>query len=483
MNKPRRVTSQAESTMLEARRVARTLATTLGSALLAIAGLCASRPAFAQEWLKDRQYSEGAGVRAGDFEFHPGIAAEGGYDSNWFLRTDKAGFVNSGVVGTPEMRITPSISIATVGTQRAEGKTESAPSPIAFRAGLSGTYQEFFGALTPEQRNMSVDANARLDIMPSRPFGASVFATYSRAIQPSVFGEPDLSFNYDRVSASAELSTQPGGTAGTLDWHVGGTYSGTFFEDTGGQGYNNYSVGAYTRGRWKFRPRTAMIYDASFSYAAFNDVTAGAGVIAQLHNSDPIRAKIGINGLITPRFSLLAMVGYGGTFLVPPSDPTVKQYDSVIAQTELKFFLTAPPEAAGGGVSLSQSTLALGYTRDFQTSYLADFNGFDRGYLKLSYFFAGRALLSLEGGVAAIEYPDLTLLSGKAVPSFTDTRIDTTLYSEYRFTSWLALTGTVKYTTNLSNETLDVAGMGMAAQTYALQWQKFEAYLGVRLFL
>jgi len=172
---------------------------------------------------------------------------------------------------------------------------------------------------------------------------------------------------------------------------------------------------------------------------------------------------------------------------VPPADPTVQQYDSVIGQAELKFFLTAPPEG-GQGVSLSQSTLALGYTRDFQTSYLSDFNGIDRGYLKLSYFFAGRALISLEGGAAAIEYPQLALFSdapGKSTAAFTDTRIDGTLYSEYRFTNWLGLTGTVKYTTNLSNESFNITpfGSGQAAQLYALQWQKFEAYLGVRLFL
>jgi len=101
------------------RRVVRVLV----GALAAAGTLVVSRQATAQEWLKDRQYQEGAGVQAGDFEFHPGIAAEGGYDSNWFLRTDKAGFANSGPVGSPEMRITPSLTLSTMGAQRAEGKT------------------------------------------------------------------------------------------------------------------------------------------------------------------------------------------------------------------------------------------------------------------------------------------------------------------------------------------------------------------------
>src|SRR5450432_1616003 len=37
-----------------------------------------------QPWLSDRRYGEGIGVRVGNLELHPGIAAEAGYDSNYF---------------------------------------------------------------------------------------------------------------------------------------------------------------------------------------------------------------------------------------------------------------------------------------------------------------------------------------------------------------------------------------------------------------
>ena len=39
-----------------------------------------------QRWLVDRQYREGAGFRVGDFELHPGIGADFGYDSNFLRR-------------------------------------------------------------------------------------------------------------------------------------------------------------------------------------------------------------------------------------------------------------------------------------------------------------------------------------------------------------------------------------------------------------
>jgi hypothetical protein len=465
--------------------------------------LLVSSTADAQEWLKDRMYQEGAGVRTGDLEWHPGIGIVGGYDSNYLLRTDQtggacgaAGCINGApsapVKGTPEMQVTPSLSLATLGPQRREGETNAAPPTIAFRLNASGTYREFFGQITPEQRNFSADVNARLDILPEHPFGGSVFASYDRTIQPnSVNGDPDLSFNRDTVGVGAEVATQPGG--GTLDWHLGYQFTDTLFEESASQQYANYVNQAYMRGRWKFRPRTALIYDASIGFfhyenpATFGADAGAAGAVSPLLNSTPVRSRIGINGLVTPRLSFLGMVGYGGSFFAPATATDgVQQYDSVIGQAEVKFYLAAQP-GDSGATSLTLSSIAVGYARDFSPSYLADFFGTDRGYLKFSYFFAGRALISLEGGAGAIEYPTVTFLAANTPPhpAFTDVRLDATLYGEYRFTNYFGLNLTVKYTDNISNTVLDIgpATPGGVTQLLAMQWQRFEVYAGVRLFL
>jgi hypothetical protein len=449
--------------------------------------------AGAQEWLKDRMYQEGQGVRTGDIEWHPGIAIEGGYDSNYFLRSSQNnvanGCPNACPQGTPEMRVTPSIAIATIGPVRKEGELKHEPPTVDFRLNASGTYQEFFGQLTPEQRNFGANATARLNILPERTFGGAVFASYNRTIQPNnISGNPDLSFDRDTVGAGAEISTQPNG--GTLDWHLGYQFTDTLFEDTGL--YSNLSNQIYTKGRWKFRPRTALIYDGTFGFISYENTTTAAGVatagqFGQLFSSDPVRSRIGITGLVTPRLSFLGLVGYGGSFFTPataaPKPPA--QYDSVIGQAEFKYFLTAQP-GDGNPMSLTLSSIALGYNRDFLMSYLSDYYGSDRGYLKFSYFFAGRALISLEGGAGAIEYPTFTYVGGGNQASFTDVRIDATLYGEYRFTNYLGLNLTTKYTTNLSSTTLQIpagaTGTGMAEQ-YAMDWKRFEVYAGVRLFL
>jgi hypothetical protein len=477
-------------------------------ATAALLALLLPRAAGAQsdapQWLKDRKFNEGIGIREGDFELHPGIAGEVGFDSNYFLRSSGSGYANSG--GAPAFappipalifRVTPSLYISTIGPQRREGDTTAQPPSVRFRAGVNATYREFIGlssdpvASQPQndisaQRNVGGNADARLEIAPERPFGAALYANYSRFIMPtSVSSDPNLSLNRDDVGAGGELIAQPG--SGTLDWRFGAKVNDTLFEEAVGQPYDNTNSTLYTRGRWKFRPRTAIIYDATFGFLSYTN--PGAAATAGLVNSMPVRARLGLNGLVTDRFALTLLAGWGAGFYqnLPAAAP---QYDSVIGQAELKWFLSASPGLAqSSDVGVSLSSVAVGYTRDFVNSYLGNYYGQDRGYLRFNYFFAGRALVSLEGGAAALEYPTMYWGSGDfRHSSFTDVRVDATLFGEYRFTDSFGLNATIRYTANFSDAIVPENDLGAgvtvpAAQSYDMSWTRFEAFLGVRYFL
>ena len=180
----------------------------------------------APAWLQDRRYNEGVGIKTGDLELHPGIAGEAGYDSNWFLRSQNNGYLNSSpsspIQPAAVFRITPSLYLATLGPQRREGDLHAEPPSVRFRAGINGTYREFISAGGTDasapnndvtrQRNLSVGSDARLEIAPERPFGAALLANYVRTVQPnSVTADPNLSFVRDDVGAGGELIVQPGG--------------------------------------------------------------------------------------------------------------------------------------------------------------------------------------------------------------------------------------------------------------------------------
>ncbi len=472
------------------------------AALVGLAApLCATQTASAQEWLKDRRYQEGMGVRAGDFELHPGIAAEVGYDSNWFLRSNKTGTATPGpgyiANGGPDyatqdgglLRITPSLSFSTLGPQRREGDPEQAKPTVTFRGGLAATYREFFGPQQlRDQRNVSAQANLRLDILPNRPLGFGVFGVYERTIQPNVTANPDLSFNRDDISGGAEVITIPGG--GTLDWRWGYQFHATLFEDSQAVPFNNLTSEIYTKGRWKFRPRTAFLYDGSARFR--NYLSKADRSTLDLRDSTPVRARLGINGLVTTRFAFLGMVGWGSSFDRPGNEPSVKQYNSVIGQAEFKFFITPNPGEDAGSSSLLLSSIAVGYTRDFESSYLASYYGNDRGYAKIQYMFGGKVLLSLEGGVGAIQYPDIYYPSTSPVnpnqlahASFTDVRVDGTLFGEYRFSNTFGINATAIYTANFSNTQLPIEALsgGARGSVYDTGWRRFQGFIGLRWFL
>ena len=250
-----------------------------------------SLPARAQEFLKDRAVQNGPGYSVGDFDVHPGIAGEFGYDSNYFERSDKTDphFLNAAPnnppEGTAEFRITPSITFTTV---RPESRTEigagtETKPPAAFTGSLSGTYRGFLNPALSDQRNMSANANALFSIRPGRPWSLSFSAAWARQIQPTVFGDPDLSYNNDSVIGALDFAVQP--NMGTLDWHVGYQFTGVFFEDSVATPYNNLLNTIYTRGRWRFRPRTALLYEGSIGFRSFNDP---ANAQFALHSQTPI---------------------------------------------------------------------------------------------------------------------------------------------------------------------------------------------------
>lgn len=470
--------------------------------------LIATRAAFAQssyvaqgdspQWLKDRRYAEGAGVRTGDLELHPSIAGETGYDSNWFLRTDKTGFANGSplvpVVSAAVLRLTPALYLSTLGPQRREGgEGPSQPPSVRFRAGINATYREFINVSNhnePEndvsrQRNVGGAADARVEIAPERPFGAALNGTFARVVQPNaVTADPNKSFTRDDFGGGGEFIAQPGG--GTLDWRAGYQFRATKFEDSANAGgFDSTTNEAFTRGRWRFRPRTALFYDATLGFLNYSNPSQAKA--QGLISSTPVRARIGLNGLVTSHFTLLVQAGWGSSFYdATAAGGKEPQYDSVIGQAELKWFLSgAPGLDKPAELGLALSSIAVGYTRDFQNSYIGNYYGVDRGYVKFAYFFAGRALLSLEGGVGAIEYPNMFWADGQLRhQSFTDTRADGTLFGEYRISDSIGINTTVRFTGNFTGASDGVPELeSVPASRVSLQWNRLEAYLGARWFL
>lgn len=451
-----------------------------GIVLMVCASMAVPAVAAAQDqvWLKDRRYTEGIGYRVGDFEFHPGASAEFGYDSNFFRRgpTDAGG-----PVGSLRFRITPSLSLSTLSKQRLEGAGAGAGAgsqpDFEFRASIAATYNDFIPVSGPpdgkdamaSNRNVGGTLDLQLSILPGRPWSGTINAGVARSLTPSNQGLTSLNFNRIIPHANAELVWTPG--RGLFDWRLGYGFTGTFFESSSFGQLTNVQNQIETRGRWRFLPRTALFYDAKLGFISYTSATAQGKT-----GSHPLRTTIGVNGLVTSSFSVLAAVGWGASFYDTHPVDGDQNFNSVIGQLELKWFITPNPSTDPGAATLSLSSLAVGFTRDFSDSYIGTYFERDRAYANLSYFFGGRFLVVVEGGGGPIIYPTIRSLDRTA--PFTDIRIDASLFGEYRFKDSFGLNATFKYNQNISQQIITTEG-----NPDSLKWQQIEAYLGFRWFM
>jgi hypothetical protein len=436
-----------------------------------------------QPWLKDRRYTEGIGYRVGDLEIHPGIGAEFGYDSNYLHRAS-----DESPIGSLRLRVTPSLSLSTLSKERREATPGGSTPDFEFRAGVSATYNEFFpvsgGRNTTDrdalrqQRNLGGNLDVALNILPQRPWSGTVYGGVTRLITPSPDGLTEFpgtglsSVGFNRIlpRAGAEFIWTPG--SGLFDWRLGYHFSGTFFENSNASRLNSIQNRVQTRGRWRFLPRTALMYDGKFDFVTYPGPDGGN---AEKSGAHPVRAMIGLNGLVSSSFSLLALAGWGASFYTPAKDATpVQDFNSVIGQLELKWYITPNASSDPAAVGLALSTLSVGFTRDFFDSYIGTYAERDRGYANLSYFFGGRFFFQLEGGVAPIVYPAIPSFK---LDSFTDIRVDASLFGEYRLQNAFGLNTTLRYNQNISSTSIKISTTPTPDN---LNWSQFEAYLGAR---
>ena len=459
-------------------RLRLTVAATLTT--LTIVGSAAAQ----QAWLQDRRYGQGVGLRAGDVEFHPSLAAEMGYDSNYFQRSNVG--IEAPLYDAWRLRITPSLSLSSLKQRIRDSEAVGTTPSITYNLGGYLTYNELFGSeQVADERHLDAGVGGRIDLLNNRPVGIDLYGDYMRSGEPS--NDPNLALApaFDRGSARGGLGAtwRPGG--GLFEWRLGYEAAYNYFEDAPYDRLQNLNHTINTRGRWRFLPRTALVYSAGYTFVRYLKDDSPQP------NGDYVEARVGLNGLITNRFAVTANLGWTSTFYEGQAQTTVQNYDGYVMNAQLKYFLipTATAETAQAGIS----SIALGYQRDFSNSYLGTFYIRDYGYLKLETFFAGQFVASVQGGIGRYSYPESDPLNG----SFEQTRFDIQAFGEYRFSDTFGINTSISYDRTKGKGpnpegVLVQAGNADDPNTPAdeatpdlydnLEYSRFQAYLGLRAF-
>lgn len=420
-------------------------------------------------WVQNGAIGEGSGVATGSLEWHPGVSAEFGYDSNYLQRAgspiDDANF--GPIIPALRLRVTPQVSVRTRSTGGGD-----APAPVvAFDASGSVSYNELIPLTSGNPdfrklRNLQGGLGLVLDILPTRKWSGQVRSGYSYVAEPSNQGGLGNQFDRHTISVGGKIVWAPGG--GAFRWTLldYGTRF-TLFDDGAFGVYDNGTHTFRTLGFWRFLPKTSVLYDSSVKLVRY---TADG-----INNGDQLQARLGLTGLVTRKISLLAMGGWASSFYRDRIG-LVRNYDSWIGNAEAKWFFTPEGRLHDGSVDVGASALTVGVLRDFNDSYLGDFYRRHRVFAQMGYLIGGRVITTVEAGYSRINYPDY-LFDGTAQPGFGEDRIDLQGFVEYRVLRTVGVSLQLKYDQNLSQV--------ISGATYQddLDFNRFQAILGARWFL
>jgi hypothetical protein len=422
------------------------------------------------QWLPDRAYTEGPGIRVGDLELHPGIAVRGGYDTNIFRQRRNE-------IGSAILAVTPHLNIKTLSGQRlTQGETAAGAQAtttlpkVAFNAGLAGTLFHYFNDRAPT--NVEFDTDAALGILPDRPVGFDVTLAYVRSTRPFTQYGGSNDRNYyaeDRITPGFTLRAQS--RSGVLKGSLAYTPVVDIFENQVFSYLNSASHDFTARAAWKFLPYTALVYDGTISarrYFDFND----PGQVVRLSNSNRLQSRLGINGAITPFLSARALVGYAmGDYF----NRSLNDYEDVVGEAALTY-------------KVDVHGFEIGYLRSVQASSIGGWMAEDRGYVQASTLLGHVFALTVQGGAGRAHYGRVVDVNGNPLgidattnaPTFKrdDTRIDAGVHAEYRATNWLAVTADFSTILTLTDFQFNISTNGLP---YPAQFKSYQAFGGLRL--
>ena len=173
----------------------------------------------------------------------------------------------------------------------------------------------------------------------------------------------------------------------------------------------------------------------------------------------------------------MALVGWGSSFYT--SDP--QDFDSLLAQAELRWYFTPTTEDDPGKVSSVMSSIAIGFIRDFEDSFIGTYLERDQGYIRFNYLFGGKFLLVVTGAAGAVVFPNQDNPDLGNPGGWTDVRVDGNLFAEWRIKDWLGANAEVGYTGYFSDTSLSFPAAGGTGRDQ-LGYQDIRAFIGARVF-
>jgi len=376
---------------------------------------------------------------------HVGGTVEGGYDSNVFYEKDAP-------VSSAFLRVTPFLELTNT------ARNGAMPSGLYFDVRASLAYRAYLSS-SDEVRKLSTFSptlNLSLEHNSNGTVALGFMDTFSRM--------QDVPYTRTEAEAGDLIVRDNNLAAGQLRWAPGGgriqgvlRLSNIFdwFEYAPLKSASSMTNEVMLDASWRWLPKTALFLQVRQGYVFyFDDSSPGATSSASAlvtsgkkSSSFPLRAVLGLRGLITEKTSIALAMGYLNAFYSNGTS-TYGFLGSTILTAELVVMPILPAK------------ITFGVRHDFQNSVIGNFYYDDGAYLSLSYMTVSRLIGNLWGSFDHKRFYDVPGLPGNRR---TDNFVQAGVVLDYYVRSWIY--GGVSYTLGLNDSDADATGLSGTTYT------------------
>jgi hypothetical protein len=375
---------------------------------------------------------------------HMGGTVELGYDTNVFY--DQYAPAHSAF-----LRVTPFLELTNT------GRNGVMPSGLFYDLRASLAYREYLSsdAYIQNLRSFSPSFSAGIEHNSNGTVVLSFSDAFARIDDPP----------YTRFEAAEkQLITRDNNLAvGQLRWSPGGgrlqgilrlTNTFDWFEYKPLKPASSMTNDLMLDASWRWFPKTALFLQVRQGYTFYFDDNSGnasadeAALVTtgKKSSSFPLRAVLGIRGLITEKTSISLAAGYQNAFYSQGTS-TFGFLGSTLLAAELVVMPILPAK------------ITLGVHHDFQNSVLGNFYYDDGAYVALSYTTLARLIGSLWGRYDHKRFYDVPgIAGGERIDDF----VQAGAVLDYYLRSWIY--AGVSYTLGLNNSNAD--GLNLTGTTY-----------------
>jgi hypothetical protein len=358
---------------------------------------------------------------------HVGVGAEGGYDSNIFYQPN--GALSSGI-----LRVLPYLDLT---NQPYSQNARPLVSGLFYDLQANLVYRHLFSDdsridASNIRDTFSPSVAGLLDFSAAQQLGVLVSEGFSRSEEaPYTPGSSEIIRNSNL--AAAQLHWAPGGgrIQGILRYSNRlDLLEGDYHID------RNMDNEAMLDVSWRWLPKTALFVNFQQGFIRYLDSTQS------YRDSNPLRAKVGLRGLITEKVSAGVSVGFSDGFYRDGTNP--QGFGTVSASADLIWrptFLTS---------------LSLGYQHDFQNSIISHYYNIDSVHLAVRHAIENRLIVSAFGQYENRRYDsaahvDLSMPLVNVGASRTDNGTSAGLAADYYIKYWAYAGIGYNLATNSSN--------------------------------